>query len=368
MGLVVNPIAGLGGAVGLKGTDGPDTVAEALRRGATPEAGLRARRALERLAARIPGAGITAAPGALGAEWAAGLPLSLTEAGPIVRTGTARDTRAAVAALAECDLLLFAGGDGTARDVAGAVRPGQGILGIPCGVKMHSGVFAISPETAGALVADLLSSSAPPPWDEEAEITDIDEEALRAGRLAPRLYGFARVPEARMRVQAAKGGPREDASAALMGAARELATGMDADTLFVIGPGSSAGAVMRAMGHEPTLLGTDAVRGGQVVARDARASDLERLAGDGPVRVVLGVTGRQGFLLGRGNQPISRPLVARAGRDGLIILATEAKLAALAQPRLWVDTGDPMLDAALSGFVRVRTGTGREMVMRLGAS
>jgi predicted polyphosphate/ATP-dependent NAD kinase len=368
IGLVVNPVAGLGGAVGLKGTDGPDTVAEALRRGGVPEAGPRTRRALERLAARVPGARLTVAPGPLGAGWAADLPLDMDVAAVAPLTGTARDTRAAVAAMPDCDLLLFAGGDGTARDVAGAVRPGQAILGVPCGVKMHSGVFAISPEAAGALVADLLSAENSPTWDDEAEVMDIDEEALRAGRLAPRLFGFARVPLAKARVQAAKGSIREDPAAALMGAAREIVAQMEADTLYAIGPGRSAGAVMHATGHEPTLLGTDALRNGQVVARDARAAELEALAGDGPVRIVLGVTGRQGFLLGRGNQPISRPLIARAGREGLIVLATEGKLRALAQPRLWVDTGDPALDAALSGFIRVRTGAGRDMMMRLGAS
>jgi predicted polyphosphate/ATP-dependent NAD kinase len=366
IGLVVNPVAGLGGAVGLKGTDGPDTVAEALRRGARPEAGPRARRALERLAQRRPGAAIVVAPGLLGEDWAAGLALSPEVAGPRDVTGTARDSREAVAAMGGCDLVAFAGGDGTARDVAAALGPGQGMLGIPCGVKMHSGVFAVTPEAAGALLADLLTGPDPPAW-EEAEVMDIDEAALRAGRLSPRLYGLARVPVARSRVQAAKGGPREDAAAALRGAAREVVAGMDASTLYVIGPGSSAGAVMRAAGHEPTLLGADAMRAGRVVARDARAAELERLAGDGPVRIVLGVTGRQGFLLGRGNQQIGRPLIARAGREGLVVLATEAKLAALAQPRLWVDTGDPALDAGLAGFVRVRTGAGRETVMRLAA-
>jgi predicted polyphosphate/ATP-dependent NAD kinase len=125
---------------------------------------------------------------------------------------------------------------------------------------------------------------------------------------------------------------------------------------------------MRAAGHEPTILGIDAMREGKVVARDARAAELVRLAGDGPVRSVLGVTGQQGFLLGRGNQQIAPELIARAGREGLIVLASEPKLAALAQPKLWVDTGNPALDARLSGFVRVRTGRGRETMMRIGAS
>jgi predicted polyphosphate/ATP-dependent NAD kinase len=370
IGLVVNPVAGMGGAVGLKGTDGPGTVAEARARGAMPQAGPRAARALARLAARIPGAALTVAPGPLGADWAAGLPLTLTVMPGETPTGTARDTRAAVAALSDCDVIAFAGGDGTARDVAGALAPPQAMLGIPCGVKMHSGVFAVTPEAAGAVLAETLSGHVA--WEVEAEVMDIDEAELRAGRLAPRLYGLARVPVAAGRMQASKGGPRQDWAAALAGAAEEIARSLDPAALTLIGPGTSAGAVMRALGHTPTILGVDALRGGQVVARDATAADLMRLAGDGPdtapVRIVLGVTGQQGFLLGRGNQQIAAPLIARAGRDGLTVLASEAKLAALAQPRLWVDTGDPALDAALAGFVRVRTGAGRDTLMRVAAA
>jgi predicted polyphosphate/ATP-dependent NAD kinase len=369
IGLVVNPVAGLGGTVGLKGTDGPGTVAEALRRGAVPQAGPRARRALERLASRVPGAAILAAPGPMGAGWLDGLALAVTPAGEGPSSGTARDTRDACAELlaAGAGLIVFAGGDGTARDVAAAAG-GAAILGIPCGVKMHSGVFALSPEAAGAVMADLLTDPTRVAWDGEAEIMDIDEAALRAGRLAPRLFGLARAPVSRLRMQAAKGGPRRDAGAALQAAAAEVAREMEPGTLYVVGPGSSAGAVTRAAGHEPTLLGIDALRDGRRVARDATAAAIEALAGDGPVRIVLGVTGRQGFILGRGNQQIGPALVSRAGREGLIVMATEEKLTALAEPRLWVDTGDPALDRRLAGFIRVRTGVGRSMVMRVGAA
>ena len=48
------------------------------------------------------------------------------------------------------------------------------------------------------------------------------------------------------------------------------------------------------------------------------------------------------------------------------MIASAEKLAALPEPRLIVDTGDPALDAALSGFVRVRTGPRRAMMMRMG--
>ncbi len=368
IGLIVNPNSGLGGAVGLKGTDGPDTVAEALRRGATPQAGPRARMALERLAARVPGAELTIAHGCLGADWAEGLPLELRVLPPKKITGTARDTQQAVRAMQPLDVVVFAGGDGTARDVMAAAPEGTAILGIPCGVKMHSGVFAVTPGAAGSMMADLLSDPNRVAWDDGAEVMDIDEAALRKGVIAPQLYGLARTPVSRSLMQAAKGGPRMNTAVALAAAAAALVGEMSPDTLYVIGPGTSAGSVMTAAGHAPTTLGVDALLNGKVVARDTDARRLAELSRGRPVRLVLGVTGQQGFLLGRGNQQIDASLVRRAGRDGLIVLATEEKLAALSQPRLLVDTGDPALDAELAGFIRVRTGANRETMMRIASS
>ncbi len=368
IGLVINPVAGLGGSVGLKGTDGPGAVAEALARGAVPQAASRVRRAFEKLAGAVPGTEILAAPGDLGAGPLAGLPLGISLIDLPAPSRTARDTRLAVAAMADCDLVVFAGGDGTARDVASAMKRGQAMLGIPCGVKMHSGVFALSPEAAGNLMVDLVANPDRVSWRDDAEIMDIDEAALRAGTVAPRLYGLARVPEARNRMQAAKSSPKRDDAGGLLAAAREIARAMEPQTLYLIGPGTSAGLVSAALGHEPTLLGVDAVLDGRVVARDAGAPELEALAGGRRLRLVLSVTGQQGFLLGRGNQQISARLIRQAGRDGLIVLAGEGKLAALAAPHLRIDTGDPALDSALAGFVRVQTGPGRFTLMRLGAS
>lgn len=365
LGLVVNPVAGLGGSVGLKGTDCRETVVEALRRGAMAQAGARTRRAMSVLSQSRPTARLIVPPGEMGAALVSDLPLRVDILDFGKPTSTAEDTRKAVAAMDGVDLIVFAGGDGTARDVAAALPEGAGMLGIPCGVKMHSGVFALSPEGAGHLLADLLATPERIQWRDDAEIMDIDEAALRAGHLSPRLYGYARVPHARMRMQAAKGGPRRNSSAALAGAARAIAAEMAEDVLYIVGPGSSAGAVSEALGFTPTLLGVDAIRNREVVARDATASMLRELAGEGEVRLVLGVTGQQGFVLGRGNQQIPPDLIRRAGLDGLTILATEEKLSALAIPRLWVDTGQPDLDAALAGFVRVRTDADKFMMLRL---
>jgi len=367
VGLIVNPIAGMGGRVGLKGTDGPATVALARERGAVPQAGPRTRRALQRLADRVPHAALSVAAGALGEEWADGLGLTLT----IVRTGppsgTSGDTQQAVRAMSDCDVILFAGGDGTARDVSAALAKGQAMLGVPCGVKMHSGVFAVTPDAAGAMIAEMIAAPDRIRWSDDAEVMDIDEAALRDGFLAPVLYDYARVPVLRIRMQAAKGGPRVDWGTALAGAAAEVVDEMDPETVYVIGPGTSAGSVMHAVGDTPTLLGIDAMVAGAVVGRDLNASQLEEIIAGRPVRVILGVTGQQGFLIGRGNQQIAPEILGQATRDGLIVLASEDKLRSLAQPVLWIDSGSPELDAEMAGYLRVRTGRGRQTMMRLSA-
>ena len=311
----------------------------------------------------MPGAALLVAPGPLGEDWAEGLGLSLL---PVVMpppTGTARDTKTAVNAFGDVDLIVFTGGDGTARDVSGAAKDIP-ILGIPAGVKMHSGVFAITPRAAGALIADVLTDPDRIRW-REAEVMDIDEVALRAGTISPRLYGMAMTPTSGGLMQAAKGGPPPDAVGAIKGAAKGIAATMAPDILYIVGPGRSAGAVMEAAGHAPTLLGVDAILGGEVVARDATGRDLHALAETRRVHIIVGVTGHQGFVLGRGNQQIDAEILRNAGPDGLTIIASPEKLAALAAPRLLVDTGDAELDTEFSGFHRVATGPSRVTMMHL---
>ena len=365
IGALVNPVAGLGGTVALKGTDG--MVAEALARGAVPQAGVRFAQVIAVLAGLCPGAGLRVAPGAMGMDHLAGLPLTPDPVAAFPLTGTARDTQIAVQAMGPLDLLVVAGGDGTLRDVMAELAPGTGILGIPCGVKMHSGAFARSPATAGRLLADLMSGRLPLVLT-EAEVMDIDEDALRRGILAPRLHGHAMTPRSEG-MQPAKGRPRHDDDADLRAAGAEVAQGLGPDTLAVIGPGRTAGMVMQAMRLEGTVLGVDAVRAGRLIGRDLTGPALEALvaAHRGPVVLVMGVTGGQGFVFGRGNQQIGPGVIARAGREGLIVLARQDKLALLVPPVLWLDLPDAGLARRVAGHVRVRTGAGRSTVMRLAA-
>jgi predicted polyphosphate/ATP-dependent NAD kinase len=365
IGLIVNPVAGMGGRVGLRGTDGAGTVAEARRRGAVPVAAERAARALRRLR----GATIVAAPGEMGGDVARTEGIAAETLPGDARDTTAEHTRDAAAALKRrgVDLILFAGGDGTARDIHAAVGADIPILGIPTGVKMHSAVFGTSPEAAGNLAALFATGPAPAVKLREAEVMDIDEEALRANRISARLFGYARTPYERSLVQSAKGGPRDE-EGLLDGLAEEIAADMPRGFLHLVGPGTTTQRVLAHLGIEGTLLGVDAVQDGAVVARDLTEADCLRLLDGRAARMLVGVTGGQGFLFGRGNQQFGPEVIRRVGRDNIVILAGQQKLLGLPDRRLYVDTGDPATDAMLAGYARIRSAPGRSTMFPIAAS
>lgn len=366
IGLIVNPIAGMGGSVGLKGTDGAGTPERALALGAMPKCLDRTRRAMETLVATVPGADIIVAAGSMGADALSGLDLRI-DCIALNGSPSASETRriAQIMCKRGVSLLMFAGGDGTARDVVSVTGLETPVLGIPAGVKMHSGVFAVSPKAAGRLAADLLSPSGRRIGFRKVEIMDIDETALQRGSMSARLYGYARAPYAKLLLQAAKGRSRIYDDAALQGACNEIAGEMKPDVLYLVGPGATAKRVLAALGLEGTLLGVDAVRDGRMVGTDVSEQQALELAGAGQVGVVVGVTGQQGFVFGRGNQQIGPELIRRAGIDRIIVVAGAGKLAVLPEPLLRIDTGDPELDHSMRGYTRVRVGSGQCMMMRM---
>jgi len=368
-GLIVNPIAGLGGAVGLKGSDGADLQARARSLGAVPHAAERADRALTRLERRKPDVTIVAAPGELGANVAAAHSLPVDVLPIPVPTGptTADDTRAAARGLvsAGADLILFAGGDGTTRDIHDAVGDAVPVLGIPTGVKMHSGVFATTPESAGDAAAAFLTAG-DAALTREGEVVDVDEEL--DGVIATRLYGALRVPDDPLRVQPMKAAaPSVSDEAALAAVCASIADGMDPRRLYIVGPGTTMRRVLERLGLEKTLLGIDVVRAGRLVAADASEQGLLELLADEPATLVVGVVGGQGALVGRGNQQLSAAVIRRIGAENIEIIAGLNKLLTLDPPVLHIDTGDPALDEELCGYRRVHVAPGRTLISKVAA-
>jgi predicted polyphosphate/ATP-dependent NAD kinase len=354
VGFVVNPIAGMGGRVGLKGTD--DKVEEARELGAEPRAPDRARRALEALAEQNGENGIELLTwgGAMGADaaTAAGFEPAVLGSPDGDETTTADTVRAVERFLdADVDLVVFVGGDGTAADVAETVEgTDTPILGVPAGVKVYSSVFAVSPEDAAHVLRTFERT-------ERREVMDIDEDEYREGEVNPELRAVAKVPVAE-ELQSSKqlGGGSVEALAA--GVADDI---RDSDKTFLLGPGSTVGAIKEELGFEGSPLGVDVWRDGEVLARDASESELlEVLDPDGRNVVVVSPIGGQGFVFGRGNPQLS-PAVIR--QCDLEIVASRAKLDTIGELR--VDTDDPDLDEDLRGWTKVRIGRVERRMMRI---
>jgi len=361
LGLIVNPVAGVGGPAGLAGSDGAEVQRSALERGASARASERAALALAGLP---PGTPVLTAAGTMGedAVHAAGMPASIVYA-PGSPT-TSADTTAAVRSLvaAGATLILFAGGDGTARDIAAGLDP-HGLvaaLGIPAGVKMYSPVFAVSPRVAGSLAAAWLDGGLPV---QQREVLDIDEAAMRRARVEPRLYAMLPVPYRAGRTQARKAATPVDERDAAAAAARGAVSLLRPGVRYLLGRGGTMAELARALGLEKTALGVDVVLDGCIVCAGASERQLLAEIAQGPAQAVVSVIGGQGFLLGRGNQQLSARVLRALGLgpDGagpLIVVAPESKLIDLHGRPLLVDTGDRDVDAALAGYVRVVTGAG----------
>jgi len=362
LGLIVNPIAGIGGRVALKGSDDRVAVDRALRDGALPVAPARARRALDVLRAQAPGTEVLAAGGGMGAELAAelGLPVTVLDHRPEHPT-TADDTRAVARELAgrDVDLLLFAGGDGTARDVVDVIGTELPLLGVPSGVKMRSAVFGMTPEAAGEAAARYLARP--------DAFTIVEREVLDAADgIESELFALARSPHVVGRLQAGKATARPADEAALTALCEKIARELVPGRLYLVGPGTTTGRILDALGLRGTTLGVDAVLDGELLAPDLDEDGILRLLDAYPqATLVLGVIGGQGFLLGRGNQQVSAEVLRRVGSDNLVIVAGADKVSVLDPPVLHVDLGDGERENLLEGYHRVRVAPDRTMVLRV---
>ena len=365
LGLIVNPIAGIGGRVGLKGSDGAEIQKKALELGAVPQSLNRAIQALERIKP-VDGLEIITYPGEMGENAASACGFEPTVIGSI-KPGetTPEDTRNAAQEMLrlKVNLLLFAGGDGTARDIYSAIGEGIPVLGIPAGVKIHSAVFATNPLNAGDLAVLYLQGRVSNL--REAEVMDIDEEAFRQGVVSAKLYGYLKIPFERRLVQNLKTPSSPGEQTAMAAIAADVASKMEDGWLHVIGPGTTTRAITSRLGLDKTLIGVDVVAEGKLVAADVNESQLLELLEGRKAKIVVTPIGGQGYIFGRGNQQISPQVIKRVGKENIIVVSTTGKIHSLRGRPLWVDTGDRAIDEMLSGHIRVVTGYNEQIVYKV---
>ena len=357
LGFLVNPVAGMGGAVGLKGTDG--MVEAALSRGAIPRSPGRAKETISLL--RSIDIHFLTCSGAMGEEILSEEGISGYEVvyRPDSEQTGAPDTMAACRVFLErnADLILFCGGDGTARDIYSVVGDSLPILGIPAGVKMYSAVFAITPGAAAGIVREGCIKGGRFLF-RDAEVMDVDEEAYREGSLRTRLFGVAKSPYRPGLVQGTKQVFEDpDEERAKKDIARFIKEVMEGtpDIMYILGPGSTTAAIADEMGIRKTLLGFDAVKGGTLVATDLNEEGLLSLLGGGTrARLVISIIGAQGSILGRGTQQVSPAVLQNIGRENIIVVATPHKLAVT--PLVFLDSGDREFDEGFGDHISVVSG------------
>ncbi len=365
VGLIVNPIAGMGGSVGLKGTDGKEILAKALSLGAKPIAPYRAKVFLSHLKPLNGRIDFLVGAGLMGEYEAQEAGFKYTAIGLRRKKTTANDTKDVARSMMKkgVDLLVFCGGDGTARDIMDAVRMNLPVLGVPSGVKMHSAVFAVNPESAANVVMRFICEGLPL---KEAEVMDVDEESFRSGRLSAKLYGYMLVPYEPELIQGTKEASiltedelHNQAAIALYFIERI----MEPDTVYILGPGTTTRAIAALLDEKKTLLGVDLLFNGKIIKYDANEREILKNIRGKKAKIVVTPIGGQGFIFGRGNQQISPKVISKVGVKNLIIIATKHKIKSLRNLR--VDTGDPKVDQELRGYVKVITDYGEECIMTI---
>lgn len=357
LGLIINPIAGMGGTVGLKGSDALTSIQHAESLGAIAQANQRAKVALEQFLSLAPDVEIVTANGQMGENLCQSLGLSYQVVYQSNSDETSfNDTISAATQMSEMelDLILFAGGDGTARNICDAVPDNTTVLGIPAGCKIHSGVYAITPKAAGRIVHMLISGELVSV--QEADVMDIDEAQFRQGVVRAKRFGELQIPAELRYVQAVKMGGKESDELVLQDIAASVIDAMESDETYIMGSGSTVAFIMEELGIPNTLLGVDVIRDHQLVAADVTTNQLLPLLQNKPVKLVITLIGGQGHIFGRGNQQLSPEVIRSVGKENIIVVATKTKLQALAGRPLIADTGDLELDKMLAGHIKVTTG------------
>lgn len=353
IGLIVNPVAGMGGSVGLKGTDG-DMRERAIELGAKPVAPARTREFLSHIAHRDD-ITLLVAPAAMGDDYLADIEIDATVIGSVDNTTSGEDTkRLATQMLTEgIDLLVFVGGDGTARDICDAIGLDLPVIGVPSGVKVYGSVFALSARAAAAMLDAYVEGAEV----SEEEVLDIDEQAFRRGILDARLYGYLLVPNT---AQFLQGGKEASGSGGSIVANKQeiaeyVAGHMERDTLYLFGPGTTVQAIADELSIDKTLLGVDAVYNKRLIGVDLSERGILELLDNYPrSKLIVTPLGGNGFIFGRGNRQFTPEVITQVGKENIVVVATRDKIDKLKCLR--VDTDDYGLDRELSGYMDVIIG------------
>jgi len=356
----------MGGKVGLKGTDGLEILEEARNLGAEPISPNRTIKTLERLVFLKNKIELITYPSEMGEKIAKQCSFNPKVIGSIDEGNTTSfDTQQASKDLLnlEIDLLLFAGGDGTAIDIYNSIGKKLVVLGIPTGVKMHSAVYACNPLRAGDLAASYLQEEVREL--KEAEVMDIDEEAFRAGVVSAKLYGYLKIPFEKHHVQGLKAGSSSNERYSQEAIALDIIENMKEDCYYIVGPGTTTRTIMEKLKLENTLLGVDIIFRKQLIGQDLSEKEILELIKEKKVKMIVTPIGGQGFLLGRGNQQISSDVIDQVGKDNIIVVATKQKINSLNGQPFLVDTGAIELDRLLSGHILVVTGYRENVIYRI---
>jgi len=355
----------MGGKVGLKGTDGTEILQRARELGAEPEAPKKAIKALEILTPLRDKLRIITCPGDMGENEAVAAGFVPTVIGDRKDDTGPEDTEQAARHMLNLgvDLLLFAGGDGTARNIYNAIGAKMPALGIPAGVKIHSAVYANHPRSAGEVALKYLQGELE--TLREAEVMDIDEEAFRQGQVTAELYGYLQVPYERQLVQSLKAGRTEGEEAALDAVADRIIDEMELDVLYIIGPGTSTRPIMDKLDLPNTLLGVDLIKNRRLVASDVSEQEILRHLDGQQAKIIVTVIGGQGYIFGRGNQQLSAKVIQKVGKKNIRIIATKNKIVSLRGQPLLVDTGDDEVNAEFNDYMRVVTSYNEEMMYKV---
>lgn len=343
IGFIVNPVAGMGGAVGLKGTDGNAILRQAIALGAKPVASQRAEVFLTELSPAKKTLKLIVGAGDMGEQQAEKSSFNCKVIGENKKETTSEDTQTIAKAMVDAgvDLLVFCGGDGTARDIFKAVDMKTPVLGVPTGVKMHSALFGVSPQAAARVAIRFLWSELPL---REAEVMDVDEQAFREGHLSAELYGYTLSPYEQHLIQGNKmASPITESEVENQAAiAVYIIEEMKPDTLYVVGPGTTTRTVADLLDQKKTLLGVDLLENKKIIVADVNEKQILQAINGKATRIVVTPIGGQGFIFGRGNQQISAKVIRQVGLDKITVIATKSKLDRLMSLR--VDTGDLELD------------------------